>query len=312
MELIKYESPFDASEVLDLIEEIFGKGERELETPQLNGDEAEHNRDIVYVAKNKDTLLGMIHATIPTRLPFLGGVSAMCTTEAARGKGVGRILFEKIVEEMDAAGVRYSLLGTGNPIAAKLYSSCGYSYLPLSGVMIRLAEGGVVDFNRKLYSEPKGRITVSEGGAEMRIPLIPLALLRENHEILDANVELIRPGVYAQSYCMSLYPRYIDLKKRGGKYFAACDDDGVLGGVASICPDSEGNMRADYFTAKGFAASSEALVAAATKDHPEAYFEVGEGDGVKLELLRSLGYREHEHRHYRHRGTLIPTVIMKK
>ena len=310
MELIRYESPFDAGETLDLIEEIFGKYERELETPQLNGDEADVNRDIVYLAKEGDTLLGMIHATIPTRLPFLGGVSAMCTTEAARG--IGRILFEKIVEEMDKEGVRYSLLGTGNPIAAKLYASCGYSYLPVSGVMMRLLEGGVVDFNRKLYTNPNGKVTVSEGGADMRIPLIPLALLREDHEILDANIELVSPGVFAQSYCMSLYPRYIDLKKRGGQYFAARDEAGLLGGVASIIADENGRMRADYFTAKGFREIAPALVAAVTKEHPEAYFEVGEGDGAKISLLTSLGYTEGEHRLYRHRGMLIPTVIFEK
>ena len=216
------------------------------------------------------------------------------------------------VEEMDKEGVRYSLLGTGNPIAAKLYASCGYSYLPVSGVMMRLLEGGVVDFNRKLYTNPSGKVTVSEGGADMRIPLIPLALLREDHEILDANIELVSPGVFAQSYCMSLYPRYIDLKKRGGKYFAARDEAGLLGGVASIIADENGRMRADYFTAKGFRETAPELVAAVTKEHPEAYFEVGEGDGAKITLLTSLGYTEGEHRLYRHRGMFIPTVIFEK
>ena len=149
MEIVRYTSPFDYEELLTLIEETFGKSEAILELPQMNGVEAEHNTDWVYVAKEGDTILGTVHATIPRGRPELCGVSGACTTPAARGKGIAKKLFARMMADIDAAGVRVSFLGTGNAIASKLYSSFGFQYLSCSGVMVRLTGCNIVDFMKK-------------------------------------------------------------------------------------------------------------------------------------------------------------------
>ena len=52
MEIQKITAPLQTDtlcEFLDLIEQIFGKEERELEERQLNGSEAEYNSDGVFI-----------------------------------------------------------------------------------------------------------------------------------------------------------------------------------------------------------------------------------------------------------------------
>jgi flagellin-like hook-associated protein FlgL len=61
-----------------------------------------------------------------------------------------------MMEDIDAAGVMVSLLGTGNPVAAKLYASFGFSYLVCSGVMVRFRGCDMVDFIRKLSYNTTG------------------------------------------------------------------------------------------------------------------------------------------------------------
>ena len=311
MKLIRYTSPYDSKETLDLIEEIFGKDERELETPQLSGAEAKYNEDIVYLAKDGDTTLGMIHATLPKALPHIAGVSAMCTTEAARGKGIGKLLFKNIVEEMDTLGVKTSFLGTGNPIAAKLYSGFGFSYLPGSHVMVRMTEGGYVDFTRDYFGKTEGKITVTEGDASMRIPIIPLVLNRGDQIILDANTHLVSSAIFTQSFCMSLYPRYVRLARDGGYFFGAKDERGVLGAMASVAKDSFGEMRADFFTVSSFESCVPDLIYTLKEKCDNFYVEVADSDESKLRLISDYIADTPTPSEYRHNSVIIPTKKIK-
>ncbi len=291
MELIRYDSPIKDNLPLELIERIFGKDERMLETPQLDGSEVEYNDDIVYLAKDGDTVLGMVHATIPKFLPMLAGLSGVCTTPEARGRGIGKLLFGKIVEEIDSLGVKVAVLGTGNPIAAKMYSSFGFNYLPCSGVMIRLKDGGVVDFTRELYEKPVGKITLTDGTPEMRIPIIPLVLQSSDSLILDRNIDLCLTYFFAQRCCMSLYPRYIKLAKAGGRYFGVYDERRVLGGIASIIADSNCEYRVDFFVQKGFESVIPTLFEKAREISCEFYVEIAEDDKVKRTILEPIAVR---------------------
>ena len=307
MEIIKYSSPIKDNLPLQLIERIFGIDERMLETPQLDGSEIEYNDDIVYLAKDGDTVLGMVHATIPKSLPHLAGLSGVCTTPEARGKGIGKMLFGKIIEEIDALGVKVALLGTGNPIAAKMYSSFGFNYLPCSGVMIRLKEGGVIDFTRQMYDKPIGKITIDDGTAEMRIPIIPLALQNSDSIILDRNINLCITYFFAQRCCMSLYPRYIKLANDGGRYFGVYDERRVLGGIASIIADSDGEYRLDFFVQKSYESIIPALLDKAREISPEFYVEIAEGDSAKRAILEDIAFKTKKST-YHYGDAYVPTV----
>ena len=312
MQIKKYSSPCDNSPALDLIEEIFGKFERDLETPQLDGTELEHNDDFIYIAYEGETVLGMIHVTIPKAQPCLAGVSGVCTTEAARGKGVGKALFREAIAEIDRLGVKYSFLGTGNPIAAKMYSSFGFSYLQNSSVMVRLAGGGVVDMYRELYESPTGKITVSDEDASVRIPTVPLMLYLHSSPILDINVGILSARYIPEVCCMSLYPRYSQLKADGGRVITAKSEGGVLGAFASVASDGEGRKRVDFFSVPSFASALPDMIAELTGKLDDFYFEVSAGDGKKRELLESLGFKLAGEGVYRHGPVNLPTVKYQK
>jgi len=130
MEIIRYDAPFEYTEVFNVWKDIFGLDEARLEELQINGSESQYNNDFVYAAKEGDTILGLVHTTIPVDYPTFCGVSGVCTTPEARGKGVGKILYAKMTEDMDKMGVKTAFLGTGNMIAAKLYGNNGFSFYP--------------------------------------------------------------------------------------------------------------------------------------------------------------------------------------
>ena len=291
MELKKFNAPFDTAEVLEHLEQIFGIEERLLEECQLNGSETEFNRDIVYLAYENDTLLGMIHATIPLKTPCLAGLSAMFTTEAARGKGIGKILFEKIVEEVSTHGARLTVLGTSNPVAAKLYSKFGFGFCPGSNVMARFSEGNMVDFARDYYRKASGSVIVSRGNQSMRIPIIPLVLQPDFPLILDINTGIFNSSTITQRSCMGLFPRYEALRKQGGDYFMAFDEAGTLGAVASVSPQNHRSFRADFFALPSFESAVPAMIHKIEESFGKVYFEIACSDKIKESILKKNGLK---------------------
>lgn len=290
MELIRYIAPFDASGALSQLEKIFGVEERLLEECQLNGSEAGYNKDIVYLAYENGTLLGMIHGTIPLKTPNLAGLSGMFTTEAARGKGIGKLLFSKIVEEVSMHGVRLAVLGTGNPVAAKLYAQFGFGFCPGSNVMARFSQGGMVDFVRDSYRELHGNAQISRGTPAMRIPVIPLVLQQEFGLILDINTAIFNTSAVTQRSCMGLFPRYEALRKQGGDYFMAFDEAGVLGAVCSVCPRESGSCRADFFALPAFEPVVPSMIHQLEANFGSLYFEIAHSDTGKAHILQENGW----------------------
>ena len=190
MELIRRVVPYDATSALKLLEDTFGHEEVVVEAPQLMGAEAAVNRDIVWEAWEGDQLVGTIHTTIPKGCPTICGLSAMATHPSVRGKGLGRILFAKIIEEYESQGVTTAFLGTSNPIAAKLYHSLGFSFLSGSHVMVRYHHGDTVDFCREYFSPVRQDCTILKDDSAIRIPLIPLVLMGGTTKVLDVNTGL--------------------------------------------------------------------------------------------------------------------------
>ncbi|MBQ4120332.1 MAG: GNAT family N-acetyltransferase [Clostridia bacterium] len=291
MELKKFIAPFDAEEPLKYLEQIFGIEERLLEECQLNGSETDFNTDIVYLAYEDNTLLGMIHATIPKATPHIAGLSAMFTTPAARGKGLGNILFKAIVDEVSSHNVRLTVLGTCNPIAAKLYAKYGFAFCPGSNVMARFSSGNMVDFTNDYYTVPKGKITVSHGNQAMRIPIVPLVLQTNLPLILDINTKIFNSNTITQRSCMGLFPRYEELRKHGGDYFMAFDDSGTLGAAASVCRMDDGTFRGDFFSLPSFEYAIPEMLQKMEDDFSNVYFEIAKNDTVKKKHLEENGFK---------------------
>ena len=308
MELIRFEAPFPCDDFLWVLQEEFGSEEVLVERPQLTGLETEDNLDIVYMACEEDRILGTIHATIPKACPRLGGISAMCTIPEARGKGLGRILFSKIVEELESRGVTAMFLGTGNPVAAKLYCSFGFSFLRGSGVMARFVNGDAVDFTRELYGCPPASIQFLPGSARMRIPLIPLALHRGSQMLLDCNTGIVSCDYMTKYSCMGLYPRYLDLQKKGGCFLGAYSDTGILGAVASVLPTERG-MRADFFCCESFASAVPELLQKCETVCGECYLQLAAEDKDKQRLAWECGFVPRQELMYPCGPVYIPSTI---
>lgn len=286
MELIRRTAPYDASAALQLLEDTFGIAEVLLEAPQLSGKEIAANKDIVWEAWESGQLIGTIHATIPISWPGICGLSAMATAPAARGRGLGRVLFSKILEEIDGQGVTTTFLGTSNPIAAKLYHSLGFSFLPGSHVMVRFLHGDTVDFCREYYAPVCKEYDILTDNSAIRIPLIPLTVMGGNTQVLDVNANLFHRDFVTQRSCMGLYPRYDSLLSKGGHFYAAVDGRGVLGAMLSTLPTEQG-IRADFFCCDGF----EGILPQLLKSCGEsAYLQIAECDAKKQALAKQLGF----------------------
>lgn len=310
MEIKRYTPPFDHETILDLWGSIFGKAEAELERPQVDGTESDFNEDIVFAAEEHGEMLGTVHMTIPKIGPKLCGVGGVCTTAAARGKGVGKALFGAVMEELDRDGVEAMVLGTGNPVAAKLYRGFGFAFRPGSNVMMRYAKGDTVDFEREQFAPPAA-VRVVEGDPSMRIPLVPLVLHRSKFAVLDCNTALVNSNHMTQLSCMGLYPKYMDLTARGGRCFGAVSDRGVLGGVASVEPTDTG-MRADLFFCDSFADSAPQLLDACRKAAGgEVYLQIADTDTAKKRLAEDLGFRPAEAVPLTVRGMQMPCTIYR-
>lgn len=307
MELVRYTAPFNCDEFLHILEKVFGEEESLLEEPQLNGSEVEYNMDIAYIAKEGEKILGTIHATIPKKFPELCGISAMCTTTDARGKGIGKKLFAQIVKEIDNLGVKVAVLGTGNPIAAKLYSTYGFGFLSGSCVMARFVEGAEVDFTRKVFMEESSQIDVLPGTARMRIQMIPLVLHKGSQLILDCNTNIVNCNLMTQTSCMGLYPRYLKLQETGGNFWGAYNEKGVLGAMASVMPTSEG-MRADFFFCDSFERIVPSLLKKCKEFCGEFYLQFAKNDLRKQEIAKQSGFTEGEEIEYSYKNIKIPCV----
>ena len=275
-------------EALELLALVFGKEESLLEAEQLDGYETACSTDVLFTAKEDGVLLGTCHLTVPHAFPRLGGASGLCTSMQARGKGIGKKLFGMMVEESDSRGVDTVFLGTSNPVAAAMYAQFGYSFLTGSNVMARSTGRSLLDFYRTYYSP--GPATCQKGDASFRIPVIPLVLARGRDMLMDANTSIFSSAVLTQPSCMGLFPRYLDLERKGGAYYGARLASGAICALSSVLPTSLGN-RVDAFAFPGFEKELLDLLSLCEAQHKDCYAEVVEADAAKAEMFASLGYR---------------------
>ena len=107
-----------------------------------------------------------------------------------------------------------------------------------------------------------------------------------NTKVLDVNTGLFHRDFVTQRSCMGLYPRYDTLLKNGGHFYAAMDEDGVLGAILSTMPTETG-IRADFYCCDGFEGLLPKLMETC-KD--TVYLQIAECDSKKQELAQKLGF----------------------
>ena len=290
MQLIRQTAPIYYDEILSLIEQTFGETEAEDELPQLDGSEKEENLDIIYSAREGGKLIGTIHATIPKSYPELCGLSGMCISSEARGKGIGKLMFSEINKYIDELGVKSVFLGTSNPIAAKMYGGVGFSYIPGSFVMARFNDGTIVDYKNKMYGQMGKKVIIKENSAAMRIPIIPLVMFGCNQIVMDSNTRLYSSRVFTQHSCMGIHAKYERLKSDGGSFWGAFDERGILGAVLSAMPFENGIMAA-FFFCDGFEKAISNMIELCVSKYKNVEFKIAQIDKSKTEMIENLGYK---------------------
>jgi GNAT superfamily N-acetyltransferase len=282
------ENPSACVEAIGLLSRIFGETEGRLEEEQLFGKELPFNTDVLFTAKEDGLLLGTCHLTIPHSFAPIGGLSGLCTSEEARGRGVGKNLFRMAVEEADARLVQTLFLGTSNPMAASLYMQFGFSFVTGSNVMVRCTRKFLSDFYQDSYSPSP--VTYVEGDASFRIPVIPLVLSRGRDLLMDANTAIFSSAAVTQPSCMGLYPRYIDLMANGGSFFGARHASGALCAMASRMPTPAGT-RLDAFAFPGFEPELPGLVSCLPTPAEDGYAQIATADTAKESMFAALGFQ---------------------
>jgi hypothetical protein len=107
-----------------------------------------------------------------------------------------------------------------------------------------------------------------------------------NTKVLDVNTGLFHRDFVTQRSCMGLYPRYEALVEKGGHFYAAVDETGIVGAILSTM-STESGTRADFYCCDGFEKVLSKLLDAC-KD--VVYLQIAECDTKKQELAKKLGF----------------------
>ncbi|MCM8817303.1 MAG: GNAT family N-acetyltransferase [Candidatus Omnitrophica bacterium] len=213
----------------------------------LAGKERKFNRDFVFIAKHKDSIVSTVHLTISRFDKRIGGIGEVATAAEFRGKGLAKILCNLAISLFEKQGGRYLFLGTNNPAAARLYYSLGWKYVPGSRVMIRSSNDNK-DISLFLDGRKKScnkKINILRGDARFRLQIIPLALFPFDEIVLDINAGLFSTRWFVQKSCMGLYPHYKKIEETGA-WFVAISGKNVVG-LSSVKLDDNHGAQIDGF-----------------------------------------------------------------
>jgi ribosomal protein S18 acetylase RimI-like enzyme len=90
-------------------------------------DDVTANAAGVFIAEENEKILGYITSTVD-RAVGRGRIPNLAVIAEARGKGIGRLLIEHVLDYFRREGMAYAVIETmeGNEIGHHLYSSCGF------------------------------------------------------------------------------------------------------------------------------------------------------------------------------------------
>lgn len=264
------------------------------------GSEISQNRNIVYFARKDGKLAATCELTVDCANSRLGGLGGVATPPEFRGSGLATHLCQLARDEFRREGGRALFLGTQNPAARRIYRRLGWQTLPGIEAMacmteIETPEEFLIDYfrNQQLRS-------ISPAKASIRLPIIPLAYVPHDWQVMDANVRMFSTRCAIQRSCMSLYPRYQELiQQENANCFAAWTDDGRLVGLSTARIDETGNSQVDGFAHHSFPDACRELLQKAIDWSYEfgaksCHTIVSIEDDQKQSVLKSLGFDETE------------------
>ena len=284
-----------ADELLPFWESIFGAGAADIEREFFLGAEEDYSRSTLYLQREGAAVAGTCFSVQSKGIAALAGFAEVATAPQFRGRGIAGRLCGQAVEDFRAAGGEAFFLGTGNPVAARIYRRLGWRKLAGTNVMANITsgdspEGFLVDYFRR-----PDAVVVGAAAADVRVPMIPLIAMPHDTQVLDANVELYSCRYQVQHSCMGLYPRYLRGLQEGGAFFAGRTGDGRVVGLASARLDGEGGCQVDGFVQHNFSAAWNELLEAACewgrqRGAAALHARIAVEDEDKQALFEALGF----------------------
>ena len=289
-------------ELLAFWEPIFGTLDEDMHEVLSGGDRA-YNRNVVYAAREGSRVVGTTQLTISRSLPALGGLGQVATAPESRRRGIAGRLCGEAVAEFRTHNGEAIFLGTGNPVAARVYDRLGWRKLAGADVMVNVLSADspgafLVDYFKTLDEGEIGTVTVAEGTAACRLPMIPLLVCPHDWHVLDANTRMYSTRYSVQRSCMGLYPRYRAIAKGGrGAWFGASTSRGKLLGLSSVRIVEPDWGRVDGLAHQGYPGILEGVLRAAVNWAAERGIcacraSVCPEDEEKQCFFESLGFRE--------------------
>ncbi len=297
---MKCEVPIAAELVDELIpfwESIFGEGPPDIGREVFLGAEDEYSRSTLYLEQEGGKVAGTCFTMLSRTAPEVAGFAEVATDPQFRGRGIATRLCSQAVEDFRARGGQAFFLGTGNPVAARVYYRLGWRKLAGTNVMANISsgespEGFLVDYFRQ-----PGKAVIERAGPDVRVPMIPLIVIPHAWQVLDANVGLYSCRYCVQHSCMGLYLRYMrGLDRDRDAFFAARPGDGRVVGLASARLDGAGGCQVDGFAHLNFSSAWNELMQAACQwgiDQGASKVQavVSVEDEEKQALFEALGLR---------------------
>lgn len=265
----RFETPIHEDLAQDLFafwEEVFGPEDPDIPIGVFLGDEVDHNRHVVLLERDGDTLAGTCGIMTPRANSEFAGIGEVATRPEYRGRGIARRLCQQALEEFAENGGKVVFLGTENPDAARIYQRLGWRRIAGSTVYANVVNGGSPEEYLVDYFRTPSPVNIVAGDASMRVPMIPLLLTPHDWQVLDGNLPtpMVSTRYAMQNSCMGLCRKYYYLVKRGDtEWFAAKTNDGRLVGIATAFINAENICRVDGFIHKRFSESYDALIGAA-------------------------------------------------
>jgi len=248
----KVESPLPEKLVDNLLEmwtEIFGQDYLSNQNirPVLLGKEKKYNRDIVFLAQHKEKIIATSHLTISKFDKRIGGIGEVATDKQYRSKGLARNLCSMAIEEFEKKKGEWLFLGTSNPVAARLYNSLGWRFVPGTKVMMRITGlKSPEDFFRYYRKQIKSNnIKIVSGSPCFRLQIIPPIIFPHDEIILDYNTGIFSTRWFVQKSCMGLYPRYEKVYSDGAWFVAVSNK--FVSGISSVRFHEENTAQVDGF-----------------------------------------------------------------
>ena len=230
------------------------------------GEEAEHNRHVVFIERDGDVLAGTCGIMTPRATPQFAGIGEVATRSEYRGRGIANHLCKRALDEFAEQGGEAVFLGTENPNAARIYHRLGWKRIANSTVYANIITGDAPEEYLSDYFRNPSPVNIVTGDASLRVPMIPLLLTPHDWQVLDGNLPtpMISTRYAEQNSCMGLCRKYYYLVRRdNAEWFAAKTDDERLVGIATTWIDAEDICHIDGFIHARFSDSYEALIRAA-------------------------------------------------